>query len=56
MAGMSAHTAREGSGFFVGEQERRRWLLEKTTVPRLVRDAEADPETKLARATDFWLD
>jgi hypothetical protein len=51
---MSAHTARGGSVLFVGAQERRRWLLEKTTVPRLVR--EADPETKLARATDFWLD
>ena len=48
-------TLEEIHRYFVGEQERRRCLLEKTTIPHLVLDVEADPETNLARATDFWL-
>jgi hypothetical protein len=29
--------------------------VEETTIPHVVVDAEAGPETNLARATDFWL-
>jgi hypothetical protein len=29
--------------------------MEETTIPHVVVDAEADPKTNLARATDFWL-
>jgi hypothetical protein len=28
--------------------------VEETTIPHVVVDAEAGPETNLARATDFW--
>jgi hypothetical protein len=28
---------------------------DKTTIPHLVLDVEADPETNLARATGLWL-
>jgi hypothetical protein len=33
----------------------RKAMKGSVSIPHLVLNAEADPETKLARATDFWL-